>query len=108
MTTAAYPVALTLSPDRRTLSIAWDDGGADAFAAAALRAACRCAECRRRAIDGPVPAPDPALAIAGLQLIGDGAVNLSFADRHARGIYPWSYLKGLAGGAGAAEPDGPR
>jgi DUF971 family protein len=103
----AYPVELVLSADRRTLAVAWDDGAADRFDAAHLRAACRCAQCRRAAVDGRVAAPDPALTIATLHLIGDGAVNIAFADRHARGIYPWTYLRRLGADASASALQGP-
>ena len=103
----AYPVELVLSADRRTLSVAWDDGAADTFDAARLRAACRCAECRRASVDGRAASPDPALTISALQLMGDGAVNIAFADRHARGLYPWTYLRRLGADASAIAPEGP-
>jgi DUF971 family protein len=70
--------------------------GVIAIAAASLRAACRCAECRRAQIDGTFPGEFPGLTIEGAVPIGLYAVNLMFSDGHARGIYPWSYLEELA------------
>jgi DUF971 family protein len=73
--------------------------GVIALAAASLRAACRCAQCRRAQIDGTFPATFPGLTIASAAPIGLYAVNLTFSDGHARGIFPWSYLEELAAAA---------
>ena len=68
-----------------------------------LRAACRCADCRRERIDrGADPDSDGATiagaTIAEVRLVGDHALNIAFSDGHDRGIYPWSYLRELARG----------
>ena len=70
--------------------------GEIAIDAASLRAACRCAECRRAQIDGTFPAEFPGLTIDGAAPIGLYAVNLMFSDGHTRGIFPWIYLEELA------------
>jgi prepilin-type processing-associated H-X9-DG protein len=69
----------------------------DAFALAAerLRLACKCAHCSRARIDGRFPERFPGLAIVGVTDVGYG-LNIAFSDGHARGIYPKSYLLGLA------------
>jgi DUF971 family protein len=72
-------------------------GAAFSLPAERLRAACRCAHCRRAQIDGVFPAEFPSVTLAGVAPIGHYAVNLQFSDGHARGIYPWSYLAELAG-----------
>jgi DUF971 family protein len=67
-----------------------------AIGAPRLRAACRCADCRRERIDRDA-LPDPAnTTIAEVRLLGDHALNIAFSDGHDRGIYPWSYLRELA------------
>jgi DUF971 family protein len=67
-----------------------------AIGAPRLRAACRCADCRRGRIDRDGN-PDTADAtIAEVRLVGDHALNIAFSDGHDRGIYPWSYLCELA------------
>jgi DUF971 family protein len=67
-----------------------------AIGAPRLRAACRCAECRRERFDrGADPDTDGA-TIAEVRLVGDHALNIAFSDGHDRGIYPWSYLRKLA------------
>ncbi len=77
-----------------------------AIGAPRLRAACRCADCRRARIDRDADPDtgDATLAgttiagttIAELRLVGDHALNIAFSDGHDRGIYPWSYLRELA------------
>jgi prepilin-type processing-associated H-X9-DG protein len=44
-----------------------------------------------------VAEPPADLTITGLASVGRYAVNLAFSDGHARGIYPWAYLRELAG-----------
>jgi DUF971 family protein len=64
-----------------------------------LRAACRCADCRRARIDrddDPNAAGVANVALANVHLVGDHALNIAFSDGHDRGIYPWSYLRELA------------
>jgi DUF971 family protein len=77
-----------------------------AIGAPRLRAACRCADCRRERIDRERidrdADPDTGGAtiagttIAEVRLVGDHALNIAFSDGHDRGIYPWSYLRELA------------
>jgi DUF971 family protein len=84
------------SADGEALQVRLDTGAAFNLAAAELRAACRCAHCRRAQIDGLVTSSFPAIKIAHVTPVGHYAVNLGFSDGHARGIYPWSYLAELA------------
>ncbi len=72
-----------------------------AIGAPRLRAACRCADCRRARIerDADPDTGDATIAgttIAEVRLVGDHALNIAFSDGHDRGIYPWSYLRELA------------
>lgn len=64
-----------------------------------LRAACRCASCRRAQIDRQFPAEFPGVMVVWENPVGHYGVNLGFSDGHDRGIYPWSYLAELAGSA---------
>ena len=62
---------------------------------AALREACRCAECQfKRRHDTPINVP-ATVRVTTIALAGYG-VQLVFSDGHARGIYPWAYLAELA------------
>jgi DUF971 family protein len=75
-----------------------------AIGAPRLRAACRCADCRRERIDRDADLDTCDATVAGMtitevRLVGDHALNVAFSDGHDRGIYPWSYLRELARGA---------
>ncbi|WP_148716092.1 DUF971 domain-containing protein [Chitinolyticbacter meiyuanensis] len=87
------PIEVGLTP--QALTLVWP-GGSTTLSAQALRAACRCADCRAAALRGqavPIPA---ATMLAGLAPLGHYALQLRFADGHERGIYPWAYLQQLA------------
>jgi DUF971 family protein len=84
------------SADGGVLDLTLDTGAVFMLPAERLRAACRCAHCRRAQIDGTFPDQFPAVAIVAVTPVGHYAVNLAFSDGHARGIYPWSYLAELA------------
>ena len=87
---------LRLRDGGTALEVDWDDAPTSALSARRLRAACRCADCTRARADGRAPPIDDAIAVAGIEPIGGYAVNLRFSDGHARGIFPWSYLRELA------------
>jgi len=93
---AASPVELRLERERSALHIAWPDGTASTLSAVRLREACRCAPCTaQRATGAPAPIA-AALAIATIEPIGGYAVNIAFTDGHARGVFPWAFLRQLA------------
>ena len=96
------PVELRVATPGTALAILWADGSSVRLAAAVLRQACRCASCTAaRATGKPVEAAAN-IAIAAVQPIGGYAVNIAFSDGHARGIYPWGFLREIA----AAWPEG--
>lgn len=82
--------------DGRALRLTLDTGALFSLPAERLRAACRCAHCRRAQIDGVFPGEFPSVAITHVAPVGHYAVNLEFSDGHVRGIYPWTYLAELA------------
>ncbi len=69
--------------------------------AAKLRAACRCAQCRRAQIDGDFPKSFDGVAIHAVSWVGGYGINVAFSDGHARGIFPFAYLTEIAAGLGA-------
>jgi prepilin-type processing-associated H-X9-DG protein len=93
---AAIPETVVLKGDRMRLDIAWWNGKATEIGAERLRAACRCAWCTRARIDGTFAASFETVTIDRLAPVGDYAINIAFSDGHARGIYPWAYLRGIA------------
>ncbi len=78
------------------LHLTWPDGSADLLEGAALRGACRCASCVQQARTGTPVAPPPDVAVTGASPVGHYGVQLHFSDGHARGIYPWGYLRDIA------------
>jgi DUF971 family protein len=99
MTRDPAPRSVTL--DAKALTLHWSDGDG-AILAATLRAACRCAPCQSRRLRGEPVEVGPTLTLVEALPVGHYAVQLRFSDGHDRGIYPWVYLRELAGTATAA------
>src|SRR6201992_2813792 len=85
-----------LSADLSELFVRASNDHVISFSAERLRSVCECAHCTRGRIDERFPGPCPGIAIAGITDLGYG-LNIAFSDGHWRGIYPKSYLLGLAG-----------
>lgn len=92
------PDTVVRSVDGRKLHVTLATGELVTLDAGALRAACRCAHCRRAQIDGTAPESFEAVTIESFSPIGLYAINIAFSDGHARGIFPWGYLSDLAAG----------
>ncbi len=91
--------AVAISNHARTgvLDIEWDGGQHSRFDHAALRAACRCADCVCDPKQREVGFPE--VRIVEIRPVGAYGIQLIFSDGHDRGIYPWSYLLSLVNGA---------
>jgi DUF971 family protein len=94
--TEAWPTELRLSKDKKTLSLAFDNGERYELAAEYLRVKSPSAEVQGHA-------PEERKTVAGkrevmiLEVlpIGNYAVRLVFDDMHSTGIYGWDYLREL-------------
>ena len=93
---AAMPETVVLTADRIRLRLVWPGGETAEIEAPTLRGACRCAWCTRARVDGTFAASFEAVAIERVVPIGDYAINIAFSDGHARGIFPWTFLRSLA------------
>lgn len=95
---AVPPSEVHIDQRSRTLTLRWPGGPALSVSHARLRRACRCAGCesqrRREQADPPC---DPLVDVQGATPIGEMGLQLHFSDGHERGIYPWPYLRQLAG-----------
>ncbi|MCJ2144434.1 gamma-butyrobetaine hydroxylase-like domain-containing protein [Methylobacterium sp. E-066] len=104
----AVPTEIVLTAGGRALRLAWADGSAATLGAEPLRLGCRCAWCTRDRIQGRFPAGFEAVALTKVEAMGGYALHLGFSDGHARGIYPYLYLRELAretaGDAAVAQP----
>ena len=86
------------------LAVKWDDGTESFISLETLRRHCPCAGCKGEVdIMGNVyKGPDRPLSPAAFQLrsltpIGTYAVQPTWADGHATGIFSFDYLKKIAG-----------
>lgn len=84
------------------LAIAWNDGSESYLRLEALRRACPCAGCGGEPdVLGHVVRPEvkytPAsFELRGWQIVGGYAVQPSWADGHATGLYSFPYLQRLS------------
>jgi DUF971 family protein len=95
------PDSIAISDDARQLTIALASGQTLSLNAERLRAACRCAHCRRAHYDNTFPERFEGVAIDRCEPMGHYGINIVFSDGHARGIFPWTYLASLSEDASA-------
>ncbi len=88
-----WPTDLLLSPDRRSLTVSYDDGQVITLAAEYLRVESPSAEVQGHGPDQKQLVPGKAgVAIKAIEPIGNYAVRLVFDDGHDTGIYSWRYF----------------
>lgn len=93
------PVDLTIDRPAAIFRIRWQDGAVSDFPLAWLRESCPCATCNeKRAADQT--AQDslrldirPSYSVTDAQLVGNYAVQLTWGDGHAAGIYAFAQLR---------------
>lgn len=99
---ARWPTELTLSKDKRALTIAFDDGTRHRLAAEYLRVMSPSAEVQghspdqRKTVSGKKD-----VMILNVIAVGNYAVRLTFDDMHSSGIFGWHLLDEL----GRDEPE---
>jgi DUF971 family protein len=91
------PTNVEIREESTVLALTWPDCGTRLLEAETLRRASRAASEIRRQIDGVELVIPPGLYVSAVEPIGNYALRLSFSDGHDRGIYPWPYLRELAG-----------
>ena len=88
-----WPTQLRLHKDRKTLTIAFDNGESFDLSAEYLRVRSPSAEVQGHAPDERKTVPGKRnVAILELKPIGNYAVRPVFDDLHSTGIYSWDYL----------------
>lgn len=93
----AMPLSIEDHRASGLLVITWVDGACSRLPHALLRAQCRCAACEQARRHGDaLPVPSADLRLERIEPVGEQGLNLGFSDGHARGIYPWAYLRELA------------
>lgn len=92
-----WPTEIRLHKDRRSLTIAFDDGSEHTFSAEYLRVESPSAEVQghnpneRKTVPGKRD-----VGIMELNPVGNYAVRITFDDLHSTGIYSWDFFKQLA------------
>jgi DUF971 family protein len=93
---APWPTEIRLSPDKRILTVTFDDGARYALSAEYLRVTSPSAEvqghskAQRQTVPGKID-----VAIASIHPVGNYAVRLGFDDGHDTGLFTWTYLSEL-------------
>ena len=91
-----WPLELRLAKDRKTLTVAFDDGASWALPAEYLRVESPSAE-----VKGHGPGQEQLVfgkrnvCILRLEPVGTYAIRIIFDDTHSTGLYTWSYLAKL-------------
>jgi len=97
--TTPWPVELRLAKDKRSLTIAFDDGKSFVLPAEMLRVMSPSAEVRghsaeeKKTVGGKLN-----VSILALEPVGNYAVRIVFDDTHNTGLYTWGYLAELGTG----------
>ena len=91
--TQLWPTELRLHKDRKTLTVAFDNGESFDLAAEYLRVKSPSAEVQGHSPDERVTVGGKRnVRIVGLSPIGNYAVRINFDDGHDTGLYTWPYL----------------
>lgn len=94
--TPTWPTELRLALDKRTLTIAFDDGSHYALAAEYLRVESPSAEVQGHAPSEKKTVPGKRnVQILSVEPVGNYAVRLVFDDMHQTGLFTWVYLRQL-------------
>ncbi|MEJ8572935.1 DUF971 domain-containing protein [Microbaculum marinum] len=92
-TAKVWPTEIRLSKDKRTLTVAFDDGASFEFSAEYLRVTSPSAEVQGHSPEQRQTVPGKKnVCILDVHPIGNYAVRLGFDDLHSTGIYSWDYL----------------
>lgn len=92
------PDRIVCNDDNTELRLAWPPQPDLGIRADVLRTACKCAHCIRARLDDRFPESFGGISITEITLMGNFGINIAFSDGHARGIYPWPYLREIAAG----------
>lgn len=91
-----WPKEITLTDDKTTLIVNFEDGETHKLSAEYLRTHSGSAEVKGHAKDQEVLVTDKKeVKIAELSMTGNYALKITFSDGHDTGLYTWPYLHEL-------------
>jgi DUF971 family protein len=102
------PARLALDVRAGRLTVTWHDGHESAYDAAYLRFICPCAGCRGHApgqVEPPTWDQVKGVRILDATQVGAYALQFSFDDGHATGIYAYDRLRGACPCPACGGPD---
>lgn len=93
---ARWPSEIRLAKDRRSLTVAFDDGASFVLSAEYLRVTSPSAEVQGHSPSERKTVPGKRnVEILSVQPVGNYALKLVFDDMHDTGIFSWDYLYDL-------------
>jgi DUF971 family protein len=93
----SHPVSIENQTTGGVLHITWDDGIQQYLSHSLLRSRCQCADCKTIRLHSKAELPTQTeIGLTEIRLVGQYGVQLIFSDGHARGIYPWLYLRAIS------------
>ena len=94
--TPVWPAEIRVARDRRSLTVAFQDGPTVAIPAELLRVESPSAEVQGHGAGDKTLVPGKAgVTISAIEPVGNYAIRIGFDDGHSTGIYPWRYLHKL-------------
>jgi len=102
MSDTVTPSRLVLDKDRQ-LQVTWSDGKVSTYTLAMLRKNCPCAACKVQRENPPktrlniLPGDHSGpLRVVSAEQVGNYAIRLNWSDKHASGIYSFTYLREIS------------
>jgi DUF971 family protein len=91
-----WPTEIRLAPDRRTLTVTFEDGTRFSYTAEYLRVLSPSAEVQGHSPEQRQTVPGKKdVGIMSIDQVGNYAVKIVFDDMHSTGLYSWDYLHRL-------------
>ncbi|MFT4540950.1 MAG: DUF971 family protein [Planctomycetota bacterium] len=96
MTSSQTPTRIRTREDSSRVSVEWEDGATSVYTATQLRRLCPCAQCINemtgKAILDPTTVAED-MTHTDVQLVGQYAITIRFADGHSTGIFTFAFLR---------------
>lgn len=90
-----WPSTIELHKASRTLDLVWGERQRT-LSHREMRLACRCAGCENARRSGSAIGVKEDVELLRIECVAESGLRFFFSDGHDRGIYPWTYLFGLA------------
>ena len=93
---SAAPREVVLNQASQSLELLWQNQERELIPFRRLRLNCGCASCRAARLLERFEVADD-VRVKEARLFGVAGLQLLFSDGHERGVFPWQFLKELAG-----------